>query len=436
MLVVSSVIGVGIFLTPGDVARLLPTPFWFGLAWAAGGALSLAGALANAELGATFPRAGGNYVYLRAAYHPIVGFVAGWVQFFAIFAGTIATLAAGFSLTLGSFVPLSPAAKLALAFGLVGVTSAVNAYATRAGAWVNTWTGYVKVAALLIFVAASPFAASAPDVVPGVVPEAAPSIAPSAFGAALSPILFSYLGWNASVYVAGEIDRPERNLPRSLFWGLGICALVYLLVSGTYVRVLGMDALVRGGDEPAAVTAGRVLFGSHGGGIVTAMMLVSIFGALNANVLTGPRIVYAMANDGLFFRSAATLSEASRTPWVAVVVQAIAACALVVVFDEFPSILDYTTFAIVLATIADTSALYVLRVRAADRPRPYRAAGYPVVPALYVVANVLIGASMVWHRPIECLASGGVIASGVAAYAVFSHLEKRRARRGVEPVLK
>lgn len=432
MLVVSSVIGVGIFLTPGDVARLLPTPFWFGLAWAAGGALSLAGALANAELGAMFPRAGGNYVYLRAAYHPVVGFVAGWVQFFAIFAGTIATLAVGFSLTLGSIVPLSSASKLVLAFVLVGVTSAVNAYATRAGARVNTWTGYAKVAALVIFVAASPFAASAPDLLPRV----APSVAPSAFGAALSPILFSYLGWNASVYVAGEIARPERNLPRSLFWGLGLCALVYLLVSGTYVRVLGMDALVGGGDEPAAVTAGRVIFGAHGAGIVTAMMLVSIFGALNANVLTGPRIVYAMANDGLFFRSAALLSETSRTPWVAVVVQAVAACVLVVAFDEFPSILDYTTFAIVLATIADTSALYVLRVRAADRPRPYRAAGYPIVPALYVVANVLIGASMMWHRPTECLASVGVIASGIAAYVLFSRLEKRRSRRAVEPALK
>lgn len=426
MLVVSSVIGVGIFLTPSSVAARLPSPFWFACAWIAGGVLSLGGALANAELGTMYPHAGGNYVYLRAAYHPMAGFVVGWVQFFAIFAGTVATLASGFTLSLASFVHLSPAVKLAVEVGLIWTVSAVNAYETRAGAWLNTWTGYAKIAALLALVALGPLLGHA-HASPHPLGTSHASISPSQFGVALSPVLFSYLGWNASVYVAGEIASPERNLPRSLFWGLFVCTSIYVLVNGTYVYALGMDALAKDTLDAPAAAAGTVLFGPNGSVIVTSMMLVSIVGALHANVLVGPRIAFAMARDGLFFRSASRLSARSRTPTVAVFVQAVAATILVVAFDEFPSILDYTTFAIVLATIADVSALYVLRVREPERPRPYRAMGYPIVPMLYVVANVLIGIAMLREKPAECLASVGVLASGVLAYAIFARTSSKAA---------
>src|SRR4051795_12132293 len=152
MLVVSSVIGVGIFLTPGGVAKLLPQPGWFGAAWVAGGVLALAGALANAELGAMFPKAGGNYVYLRAAYHPMAGFLVGWLSFFAIFAGTVATLALGFTISLGSFVTLGPTSKILVAIAVIWTATVVNAYATKAGARLNTVTGYLKVAALIVLV--------------------------------------------------------------------------------------------------------------------------------------------------------------------------------------------------------------------------------------------------------------------------------------------
>ncbi len=425
MLVVSSVIGVGIFLTPGGVAKLLPHPAWFCAAWLAGGILALAGALANAELGAMFPRAGGNYVYLRAAYHPMAGFLVGWLSFFAIFAGTVATLALGFTISLSSFVTLGPTSKLVIAIAVIWTATAVNAYATRAGARLNTITGYAKVAALLVLVFVGPIighhrAAELPLASTG-------SASVSGFGVALSPVIFSYLGWNASVYVAGEIESPGRNLPRSLFWGLGICTAFYLMVNGTYVYAVGMEALAGGENGMAAVgfQAGKVLFGPSGSLVVAGMMLVSIFGCLNANVLVGPRIAYAMAADGLFFRAAAHLSHASRTPWVAVVVQAVTATLLVLVFDEFPKVLDYTTFAIVLATIADTSALYVLRVRQPDRPRPYRAAGYPVVPLLYILANVAICFSMIRARPVECLTSLGVLAAGAPVYLLFARRRER-----------
>lgn len=426
MLVVSSVIGVGIFLTPDEVAKLLPEPGWFFAAWLVGGLLAVAGALANAELGAMFPRAGGNYVYLRAAYHPIAGFLVGWLSFFAIFAGTVATLADGFTISLEKGLlgtDMSPNAKLAIAIAIVWVATGVNAYATKAGAKLNTATAYLKVAALIVLVVVGPIvghsrAAPAPFASTG-------EASVSAFFVALSPVIFSYLGWNASVYVAGEIAEPGKNLPRSLFWGLGICTAFYVLVTGTYVFALGIQPL---GDTalPGPAT-GVVLFGSVGGKIVAAMMLVSIFGCLNANVLVGPRIAYAMAEDRLFFRVATKLN-ASKTPWVAVVVQAVTASVLLVVFRNLSRVLAYTTFAIVVATIADTTALYVLRMRAPNRPRPYRAMGYPIVPLLYIAANVAIAVSMLIAKPVESLTSLGVLFAGAPVYFLFTMRAKAQAK--------
>lgn len=415
MLVVSSVIGVGIFFTPGGVAHLLPNATWFFAAWAAGGLLALAGALANAELGAMFPRAGGNYVYLRAAYHPMAGFLVGWLSFFASFAGTVATLAVGFAVSLSSFVELGKFGKIAVAVGVIWLTSGVNLYATRAGAKLNTLTGYLKVAALIVLVVAGPLighsrAAATP------LQSAGPATL-SNFGVALSPVIFSYLGWNASVYVAGEIEAPEKNLPRSLFVGLAICTAIYVLVTGVFVYALGMSGLAAG--KTVGFEAGQVLFGAKGSLVVTGIMLVSVFGCLNSNVLIGPRIAYAMAKDGLFLRIAARLSK-RQTPWIAIVVQGVTATVLVVAFEDLESVLDYTTFAIVLATIADTVALYVLRAREPSRPRPYRAAGYPVVPALYILANIAVGALMVRARPIECLTSIAILVAGVLVYLLFA----------------
>lgn len=426
MIVVSSVIGVGIFLTPGDVAKQFPTAVSFFAAWLLGGLLALAGALANAELGAMFPKAGGNYVYLRAAYHPMAGFLVGWLSFFAIFAGTVATLAVGFTLSLSTFVTLGAPAKVGVAIGIIWIASLVNAWATRAGAALNTTTAYLKVAAMVFLVVLGPIIGH--DRVSPHPLESGASASLSSFGVGLAPVLFSYLGWNASVFVAGEIDQPGKNLPRSLFWGLGICTTIYVLVTATYVRAHGMQALA--GMPVAGIQAGQVLFGAKGGAIVALIMMASIFGTVNANVLVGPRIAYAMAADGLFFRAAAKLNR-SRTPYLAVLGQAVVASALVVAFradsDSLGKVLRYTTFAIVMATIGDTIALYVLRARQPERERPYRARGYPVVPLVYVVANVAIAVSMFVGKPSECVASLGVMLAGVPIYLLFARRSKQKA---------
>lgn len=423
MLVVSSVIGVGIFLTPGDVAKQFPSLFWFFFAWILGGFLALAGALANAELGAMFPKAGGNYVYLRAAYHPMAGFMVGWLSFFAIFAGTVATLAIGFTISLGTFFTLGPVGKAVVAIAVIWIASGVNAYTTRTGAAVNTSTAYLKIAALVLLVTLGPILGHARA--PADPWASAGSASLSSFGVGLSPVLFSYLGWNASVFVAGEIESPGKNLPRSLFVGLGICTAIYLVVTATYVFALGMKALP--GMPVVGIQAGGVLFGEKGGQVLAIIMMASVFGTVNANVLVGPRIAYAMASDGLFFRDAARLNSA-KTPHIAVIGQAVVATLLVIAFkadiESLSKVLNYTTFAIVLATIADTTALYVLRRREPHRERPYRAAGYPVVPAIYILANIAIAISMMKSKTTECVTSIVVLLLGAPIYLVFAAIKR------------
>lgn len=416
MLVVSSVIGVGIFLTPGAVADALPSGWAFLAAWLVGGALSLAGALANAELGAMYPHAGGDYVYLREAWHPRAGFVIGWLSFFVIYAGTVATLAVGFAEGLANFIDLGDQARSAIAVAIILATSAVNHRGVRLGAWFNNVTAGFKIVALIGLAIAGPLLGHAPEA-PAAEPVVQSGVSAAGFALALSPVLFSYLGWNASVYVASEIRRPERNLPLSLFVGLALSTTVYLMVNLAYLYALPIESMR--GQTRVGEAAARVFFGDAGATLAAILILGSVLSCLNATILVGPRIAYAMAIDGLFFRSVQGVHEKYRTPHVAIAVQAATAIALVLMLRRFPSVLDYTTFAIILATMADTAALYALRRKHPSRPRPYRAWGYPVVPALYLVANGGIAAAMLWGRPFECAAALAVTATALPAYEFF-----------------
>ena len=264
----------------------------------------------------------------------------------------------------------------------------INYVGVRAGARFNNVTGDVKIAALVgARGGAGRCSAAAASPICGRWSPAPRAVPLAGFGLALSPILFSYLGWNASVYVASEIRDPGRNVPRSLFIGLAVCTAIYLLLNAVYLYALPMDALR--GEVRVGEAAARAFFGAAGGTIAAVLVLASIVGCLNATILVGPRIAYAMALDGYFFGGVDRVHEAYRTPHVAIVVQALTAIALIVVLQSFPSVLDYTTFAIVLATMADTTALYALRRRQPTRHRPYRAWGYPLVPALYLIANAL-----------------------------------------------
>jgi APA family basic amino acid/polyamine antiporter len=418
MLIVASVVGSGIFLTPAGVATLVPHPGVYLAAWLLGGALSLAGALANAELGAMYPRAGGDYVYLREGFHPLAGFLVGWLSFFVIYTGTIATLAVAFASSIAPSFGLGPDASVPVAIAVTFAVSAINYVGVRWGARVNNVTSYAKIAALLAFALVGPLLGTgeAGNLLPLVSGAGATSLA--ALGLAFSPILFSYLGWNASVYVASEIERPERNVPASLFLGLGICTLLYMIVNAVYLYALPIDLLARAPN--AGEAAARALFGPVAGSLVAGFVVVSILGTLNATVLVGPRIAYAMALDDLFPAGVDRAHSRFGTPHRAIVVQAIVSAALIAFLETFQRVLDSTTFAIVLASIADVIALFALRMRQPERPRPYRAYGYPWVPALYVAASLAIAVAMLAGRPLECAVGLGCLASGLPFYFLFT----------------
>jgi APA family basic amino acid/polyamine antiporter len=421
LLVVASVIGAGIFFTPGRVAELLPHPGWILAAWVVGGLLSLAGALANAELGAMFPRAGGDYVYLREGIHPVAGFLVGWLTFFAIYAGTIAALSAAFAEAIASRYGLAESNTLALAIGVTAAVSLLNYLGVRWGAWANNLTSVLKIAALLAFVVLGPLV-GAGEAARLVTAPVEATISFSAFGLAMSPVLFTYLGWNASLYVASEIKQPARTIPRSLFLGLGLCGALYLLVNGIYLYAIPMEAL--SGASDAAELAAANLFGTVGGTVVALFVLVSVLGTLNANILVGPRIAYAMALDGLFFRRVDRVHPRFGTPATAVVLQGIVAVALLLILGSFPRALDFTTFAILLATMGDMAALYRLRFTQPDRERPYRAWGYPVIPGLYLASTAAIAVAMIWGRPLECAVSVGMLLAGLPFYWFFTRGER------------
>ncbi len=403
------------------MAELLPAPEWIFAAWIAGGLVSVAGALAMAELGTMFPHAGGDYVYLRRAFHPAAGFLVGWLTFFAIYAGTIAALAAAFALGMRGLFGWSDSWDLPVALAVTVALSVLHHGSVRWGARANNLTSIIKVLALLAFAVLGPWLGDGDwsrlwsQVTPAEGGRTAFSLA--AFGLAMSPVLFTFLGWNASIYVGSEIRSPARNIPRSLFLGLGLCSAVYLVVNAVYLYALPLDEL--SGVEDAGKAAASVLFGGVAGSLVASFVLLSVLGTLSATVMVGPRIAYAMALDGLFFRGVDRVSAAYRTPGVAIWVQGTVAAFLLVTLRTFPKALDYTTFAIVLVTIADTAALYRLRRISPDHPRPYRALGYPWLPGFYLVANAGVALALLWGSPRECLIGLAMLAAGWPFYRWF-----------------
>jgi APA family basic amino acid/polyamine antiporter len=423
-LVVSGVIGSGIFLTPAAIAGHLPHPGAILAVWTLGGVLSLVGALANAELGAMYPRAGGDYVYLREAFHPLAGFLVGWLTFFVIYAGTIATLAAGFAAALGGFVALGATLKLLVAIGLIWIVSGLNYLGVRWGALANNITAVVKVFGLVAFACLAPIFGEGrgENLMPLV--RGVGELGLGSLGLALSPVLFSYLGWNSTVYVASEIRNPSRNIPGSLFVGVAICTVVYLLVNAAYLYALPLVELQSAPN--AGEAAARALYGDASGRLVGAFVLASILGTLSATVLVGARIAYAMALDGLFFRGGDRSHPDYRTPSVAIAVQAATASVILLVLGTFERALDSTTFAILLAILADVAALYRLRSTQPERPRPYRAWGYPWVPAVYAAVCGCVAALLLWERPVECLLGLALLGTGLPFYAAFT----RRGSRG------
>ncbi len=417
MLVVGNMIGVGIFTTPGSVASKLPSAPLLFLAWILGMFLAMCGALSYAELGAAYPQAGGNYVFLREAYGPLWGFLYGWTAAFITQAGTVAVLAIGFTKYAGI---TDPTAAIAVSWGLILLFGGLNYAGVKVGASTLDVITFLKILSALALVGAgmmwgkgnfSHFHASPTTAV----------FLPTALATALIPVMYTYSGWNATVYVGSEVENPSRIIPLSLISGVLVTASIYLLLNALYVYALPVDAMK--GEIAMASTASKVLFSESAGRIISAMIAMSIVGCINATLLTAPRIPFAMAKDGYFFPSFGKVHEKFQTPAHAIILEVVWASILVLWGhldrNGFDKLLDYVTVPSLCMNTLTVSAIFVLRKTKPDMPRPYKAWGYPVLPACFAIMIAWIVVSELISAPMAALAGLGIVSVGVPFYLYF-----------------
>jgi APA family basic amino acid/polyamine antiporter len=426
-IVVSNVIGGGIFFAPIIVAGLVPSARGMLLVWLLGGLLAFAGAMAYAELAALRPRAGGEYVYLREAFGPLTGFLSGWTSFVAGFSGAIAASSVALAEYIGRFAPIAADAtplvtvplplvpivvspKAIVALAAIALITFVHLRGLGPGRLVQNTLAGIKVAAILVFLALGFGAGN------GNAGQIAAGGAATAAGIvlALVPVMFTYSGWNAAAYVAEEVRSPGRNVPLALALGTVAVVLIYLGLNAIYLYAIPAAELSRVQGTLVDTVAER-LFGFTVGNVIAAFTIVSIAASISAMVLAGPRVYFAMARDGLFAAPAARVHPRFRAPVSAIATQAVWS-GILVLCGSLSQLVSYTGFAVVLFSGIAVAAVFVLRRREPDAPRPFRAWGYPVAPAVFVVASAVMVGNEIWRNPEPALAGIGIIGLGIPIY--------------------
>ncbi|MGD0993389.1 MAG: amino acid permease [Gemmatimonadales bacterium] len=432
MAVIGGIIGSGIFLNPAYVAQRVRTPFLTLGVWVLGGAIALAGAFCFGELGNRSPRAGGGYVYLRDAYGGLPAFLYGWMILLVIGTGAIAAVAVTFARYLGSLLALPEGAIQPIAVAAIILLSTVNYVGVKPGAVTQNVFTLLKLVALAGLIGAGLFVGLREGAIAAAVAPAPPPHAVLAVGAALVPVLFAYGGWQQSNFIAEEMIDAERNLPRALVIGVTVVVAVYLLANVTYLRTLGAPGLAAS-TAPAA-DAMRNVLGAAGATVIAAGIAVSSFGFLNLVILVSPRVYRTMAADGAFFPALARLHPRYRTPGAAIVFQG-AWAILLTLTGTYGQLLDYVVFGDWIFFGLVVSTLFVYRRR--DRPfvrgpgtggaAGFRAWGYPVTPALFVLAAVYVVASSVASNPRNAGIGVVLLLLGIPVYLYW---KARTARKG------
>lgn len=413
LLTVGSVIGSGIFIVPATV--LQSTGGQLGpalLVWIAGGVLSVLGALTYAELVAMKPEAGGIYVYIRDACGGFVAFLYGWALFFVIASATIATLAVAFAAYLGQFVQLSTWSARAVAVGMVVVLAVVNVVGTRRSATLQNWTTAIKVGAILLM---SLLLLRAGDGLAETSLAAVPmeSSLLMGMGAALIGVMWAYEGWHCVTYSAGEAIDPQRNFPRAIVLGTAALIGIYLLANVAYVAALGPQRSAQ--SERIAAEAVEALLGPNAGKLIALAILVSIFSAANATVLTASRVYFAMARDGIFFSKMSEVHSRWQTPAFAIIASCLWA-AVMAASGGFDELLTYVVFAGWIFYGLGAASVFHYRRREPDAIRPFRVPWFPWTPLIFLLAATAIVSSTVVVHPGRALLGTGLILLGAPAY--------------------
>ena len=436
VLVVANMIGTGIFTTSGFIMQEVGHPMVLLLCWLIGGIFALCGALCYGELGAAFPAAGGEYIYLRESFGKLVAFLSGWISLLVGFSAPIAAAAIAFATYGSGILALSahPLLSLAIAgitvvtvspitivaIALIVILSLVHYRGVKTGARVqNTLTSF-KISIIVLFIAAGfLFGAGSLTHFSGTLPLAA--LLHGKFAVSLIFVSFAYSGWNAASYLGGEIKDPSRNIPLSLVTGTFLVLILYLLLNAVYIYALPANQM--SGTLEIGLTSATALFGKDVGKYLGAAIAIGILSALSAMILTGPRVYYAMSKDGVFFELFARVHKKYKTPACAIFLQATLAI-IFILTSSFEKLLIYIGFTLALFAMLTVLGLMILRLKTKPLASPYKTFGYPVTPIIFILGNLWIAYFSIRYRPVTSLWGLLTIGAGIVVYLYFRK-EKR-----------
>ncbi len=432
-IVVGSIIGTGVFLKTATMSGLVGSPGMVLIIWVVAGLLSLAGALAYSELGSLMPDAGGEYVYLKVGYGDMWAFLYGWMRFWIGSPGSIAAYAVGAMTFMSGAVDLSfVGGKSAAAVIVIIVFSSINCMSVAFGGKIQSIMTGLKLFIIIALCGGIFFAGEGASFAH--FSERTPGVSGftgwAAFGSATLAALWAYDGWNNLPMVAGEIKNPQRNIPLSLGLGMLVILAIYCVTNVAYFYALPFTEILSSNSDafpnalPVATKAAMTFLGTSGVTILSAAFVFSALGALNGSIMTGARVPYAMAKDGLFFKSLANVNDVTLVPVVSVVIQGIVSM-LLALSGTFDQLTNYVVFSSWIFYAMVTGVVFVLRKKMPDAPRSYKTIGYPVVPIIFIVLAVLLLINTVIESPKESTIGLLFILAGVPVYFIFKKLNKK-----------
>jgi APA family basic amino acid/polyamine antiporter len=414
MIAIGSTIGSGIFLTPSLVAGHLPSLPLFLTVWVLGGVVALCGALSFAELGGMMPRAGGMYAYLTETYGPLTGFLFGWAYFLVVNTGGIAALSIAFATYLGFFIPLEGWTLQATAIGGLAIVTALNITGVRTGGMFADLFTILKLAGIAALIVIGLGWGSRGTSIARAAGNGAVSVTGSALAAAMVGVLWSYGGWQHASFATAEARRPARSIPIAMVVGAAVVTLVYILANVAYLSLLPLDAIAA--SPRLAADAVSTVLGAPGGALISLAIFISTFGSVGIYTLTAPRIYFAMAQDGLFFKRVAAVHPRFRTPAGAILIQSAWAAILILFWQTFDRLISYVVFTDWIFFGLTGAAVLVLRKTRPAAERPYRTFGYPFTPLIFVGISIWFVVNTLIDEPAQAWAGLGFLAAGIPVY--------------------
>lgn len=423
MVAIGSCIGSGIFVTPSQIAALIPSPVLILGVWIIGGLITLTGTLTFGELGSLFPQTGGIYVYLKEAYGSFAGFLYGWAYLFIITPGSIAVLALAFSYYLSYLVPMSDSMKIVTSIIVICVLTTVNVLRAKFGEIFSNIFTTLKLAGILMIIAVALIYGTADKSFSSDAVSTLGQGTLSGFGVALVGVLFSYGGWQHASFLAGETKNAARNLPIAMITGAVVVTIIYLLANTGYMMLLPVSKIITA-QKVAAEAVSTVI--PWGGKLVAAIIAISTFGTIGIYTLSAPRIYYAMAEDGVFFKTFAKVHPKFRTPVNAIIIQSIWAIVLLVFWKTFENLITYTVSVEWIFFTLAAAGIFIFRKRLKNVKRQYSATWYPVTPIIFVTICTWFIVNITIKKPLHMGIGLACLAIGVPIYLYFKrNLQKK-----------